>query len=354
MMSPVATRTGVLDATALLTELLTIPSATGGEAAAVALLTSRLAGAGFDATIDEAGSCVAQWGDGPVDVVLVGHIDTVPGTIMVRREGTLLFGRGAVDAKGPLVAAICAVSRQPWSGRHRYTVVAAVDEEGDSRGARALLGRTAPDHLIVLEPSGWDAVTIGYKGCIRIRLRVDQPVHHGASGSPSAADRIVGVITALRGRADRHNQGQRIFDQIDVRVTDLASGGDGLEEWCRASVAIRIPVGVPAGDVVTQLALWCGDHVTLAVDWRCEAVRRPRSTHLASAFVRAIRNGGGTPRFKVKTGTADMNILAPAWGCPAVAYGPGDSHLDHTPDECIDVVELEQGVAVLTAVLAEL
>ena len=49
-----------------------------------------------------------------------------------------------------------------------------------------------------------------------------------------------------------------------------------------------------------------------------------------------------------------MNILAPAWGCPAVAYGPGDSHLDHTPDEAIELVELERGVRVLAAVLEQL
>jgi LysW-gamma-L-lysine carboxypeptidase len=83
-------------------------------------------------------------------------------------------------------------------------------------------------------------------------------------------------------------------------------------------------------------------------------VRQPKSTRLGSAFVRAIRGAGGAPRFKVKTGTADMNLLVPAWGCPAVAYGPGDSHLDHTPDEHIDIEDLHRSVEVLTSVLADL
>ena len=49
-----------------------------------------------------------------------------------------------------------------------------------------------------------------------------------------------------------------------------------------------------------------------------------------------------------------MNILAPAWGCPALAYGPGDSRLDHTPEEAIDLNEFERGVDALTAALRQL
>jgi len=56
----------------------------------------------------------------------------------------------------------------------------------------------------------------------------------------------------------------------------------------------------------------------------------------------------------MKTGTSDMNILAPAWGCSTLAYGPGDSRLDHTPGEAIDLNEFEHGVDVLTAALRQL
>ena len=83
------------------------------------------------------------------------------------------------------------------------------------------------------------------------------------------------------------------------------------------------------------------------------AVRTDRSSSLARACVRAIRAAGGAPRFKLKTGTSDLNILVPAWGCPAVAYGPGDSRLDHTPDEHISITELERAVDVLDTALSD-
>jgi LysW-gamma-L-lysine carboxypeptidase len=65
----------------------------------------------------------------------------------------------------------------------------------------------------------------------------------------------------------------------------------------------------------------------------------------------AIRANAGTPSFVYKTGTADLNIVAPVWDCPGVVYGPGDSALDHTPNEHIALQEYRQAVSVLTAAL---
>src|SRR5437867_13336497 len=96
----------------LLEEMLSIPSPSTQERQLGQWLVSRLRSMGFAARRDEAGNVVAFWGSGPREVVLLGHIDTVPGFIPVRRDGDRLFGRGAVDAKGPLAAAITAGARQ--------------------------------------------------------------------------------------------------------------------------------------------------------------------------------------------------------------------------------------------------
>jgi [amino group carrier protein]-lysine/ornithine hydrolase len=80
--------------------------------------------------------------------------------------------------------------------------------------------------------------------------------------------------------------------------------------------------------------------------WTCD-----KNTKLVRAVLAGIRGEGGTPAFVYKTGTADLNIVAPAWGCPALVYGPGDSALDHTPDEKIELGEYEKAVRVLTSAL---
>jgi [amino group carrier protein]-lysine/ornithine hydrolase len=120
----------------LLEEMLAIPSPSTQERALGQWLVSRMRSMGFAARRDEAGNVVGFWGSGPKEVLLLGHIDTVPGFIPVRREGDRLYGRGAVDAKGPLAAAIKAVSRQPVGTGVRFTIIGAVEEEGSSRGAK--------------------------------------------------------------------------------------------------------------------------------------------------------------------------------------------------------------------------
>lgn len=84
------------------------------------------------------------------------------------------------------------------------------------------------------------------------------------------------------------------------------------------------------------------------------AFRSDKGSPLVRAFLPAIRAEGGKPRLKVKTGTADMNIVGPIWGCPIVAYGPGDSKLDHTPHERIEIAEYLRAIRVLSVALLTL
>ena len=89
-------------------------------------------------------------------------------------------------------------------------------------------------------------------------------------------------------------------------------------------------------------------------DQRLEGVVSSKNTPLIRSFLKSIRAAGGKPTFKKKTGTSDMCVVGPAWNCPIVAYGPGDSHLDHTPNEHLFLNEYERSIDVLTAVLMDL
>ena len=47
-----------------------------------------------------------------------------------------------------------------------------------------------------------------------------------------------------------------------------------------------------------------------------------------------------------------MNVVGPVWQCPIVAYGPGDSSLDHTPNEHLSLDEYWKAVNVIEQTLS--
>ncbi len=49
-----------------------------------------------------------------------------------------------------------------------------------------------------------------------------------------------------------------------------------------------------------------------------------------------------------------MNVVGVTWTCPIIAYGPGDSSLDHTPDEHIALDEYARAVATLRHLIEHL
>ncbi len=344
-----------MDEIELLTGLLERYSPTGQEAEAAAFLVDALRADGLDARVDEAGNAVAVAGEGPLTIMLLGHIDTVPGFIPVTRQGDRLNGRGAVDAKGPLAcfAAAARRVRAHLSGQ-RLIVVGAVGEEGDSRGARFIKDRYRPDFTIIGEPSGWEKVTLGYKGSAWFEYQVTRGLAHTSARAESACEAAVAYwnrVTAWA--AARNGANPKMFEQVSPTLRAMTSGSDGFTETAQLKFGVRLPPGLAVEELDTALrGLSEGAALTLAEG--VAAYRGEKNTPLVRAFLAAVREVGGNPSFTVKSGTSDMNIVAPAWGTPILAYGPGDSGLDHTPDEHILISEYRRGINVLAAALLRL
>src|SRR5205807_4524873 len=192
----------------------------------------------------------------PREELICGHIVTVPRAIRVQLTGKQLFGRGAVDAKGTLAAAITAVARQPAGAAYRFTVIGAVEEEGSSRGARHLTSRRPPDQLIVLEPSGWDAVTLGYKGSLKLRYRLSQPMGHGAGPNESAADRAIAFVSRLQDHAAMQGEGLGSFERLDARILRFHADHDGFRDTAAITVGFRLPPNFDVPSLQQELEQW--------------------------------------------------------------------------------------------------
>jgi LysW-gamma-L-lysine carboxypeptidase len=343
---------GAMDDIGFLESLIAIRSVSGEEEAFAEYLTARMERMGFRVRRDEAGNVIGELGDTNAErtIVLLGHMDTVPGDIPVRRESASLYGRGAIDAKGPLAACVLAAVRaaDQLEGR-RVLVIGAVEEEARSRGAHHLARTmTPPDAVIIGEPSGWEGITLGYKGTLCVEYRLVRAAGHGAGDRSTPAEEAVAFWNQLVGYAAEHNGDRRPprFDTLDPTLRSIGTSGDGLEDQVEMSIELRLPVGIDR--TALQQAMWeWRDGAEVSFPYSERPFRAEKNTPVVRALLRAIRAAGGQPRFKLKTGTADMNVVGPTWGCPIAAYGPGDSALDHTADEHIDVDEFRRAVGVL-------
>lgn len=341
----------VQEARELLHQLVTIGSVSGHEEEAANFLAERLPMMGWEkAWTDEVGNVLASRGEGSRLLLLMGHIDTVPGGPPVRREGDVLWGRGSVDAKGPLVAMAFAGGKVPLPEGWRILLVGAVGEERDSRGARHLLSRLAPSGCVIGEPSGTTGVTIGYRGRILVRLTAeDSGAHRSGDAGPSTA--VVRASVAILDWVDEQDRAEaKVIERPFASVLSM-DGGEGQGRSAAMELDIRLPLGADPREWFEEIQARVSSFgVEVDLVDAVSAHQVPRTDRLARAFVKALREGGEKPVLLLKGGTADFNLAA-CWECPMVAYGPGDSRLDHSADERLDLKDLDRSVEVLSSAL---
>jgi len=336
------------EAVELLYEMVAIPSPSGGEAKLAGYLCDRLAGLGFDSRIDEVGNVIADigTGDGPT-LMLLSHLDTVDGPIPAHRDRTTVYGRGSVDAKGPLAAMVCAAARRAdFPGTLR--IAAAVEEERLARGGHHIAAtQPAPDLLLVGEPGGTDSVVLGYKGKLDLTYEVRCAATHSTNPVPKAGELAVAfwaqVGAALGGDLDHGS-----FHRPAATLRSLTA----TMEHALLDVDCRLPPGFDVEAFRSALDPGTGE---LTIHRWIPAVRAARTNPLARALSAGIRRTGGTPRPTLKTGTSDMNTVAPSWpSLPMAAYGPGNATLDHSPTEHLPIADYLRAIAVLTHTVDEL
>lgn len=357
LLNEVAQQINVSDAEAeqLLQDVVATPSLSHQEQDVANLLVEWMNTHGYDrAFVDEVGNAVGIIGSGSHDVVLLGHMDTFPGNPPVRREGRLLYGRGSVDAKGPLSTFAVAALRANLPDDVRVIVIGAVEEEAAiSKGAHHAARQYQPAVCVIGEPSHWDRITLGYKGRILLDWRWEGAMAHSAGQTISPAEHAINYWFQVRDYAAKFNEGiTSVFEQLTPSLRGINSGQDGAYGWASLTIGLRLPLNINPDKLLTDLAPATGA-ITSAYGTEL-AIVTDKDNVLTRAFRGAIRAHGGQPRFLHKTGTSDMNVVGHIWNCPIVAYGPGDSALDHTPDEHVDLDEYLRAIEVLATALERL
>ncbi|GAA3660045.1 M20/M25/M40 family metallo-hydrolase [Streptomyces chitinivorans] len=333
----------------LLSRAVQVPSVSRDEREFAEFLAEWCEDNGVKAQVDTVGNLVATKGSGDRRLLMLGHLDTVPYLWPARWDGEVLSGRGSVDAKASLVTFLQTLAALEPPEGVELRVVGAVEEEITGAGAFHVRDAYPADAVIVGEPSGAAALTLGYYGLVKVRIHTREHVGHTAGeGVRTAGDRLIDALTAIRSEVAR-NAPEALTATLGVRA--LNHGDVQIGE---AVVDVRLPPGHAVDVLLDALRAQVSDPVRLEVLRATPGLATPRTSPLVKAFQRAFKEEGTRPRHLMKKGSSDMNTLATTWhDVPMVAYGPGDASLDHTPAEHLDAAEFRQAQRLLTAAVRE-
>ncbi|HEX6560576.1 MAG TPA: M20/M25/M40 family metallo-hydrolase [Nitrososphaera sp.] len=320
---------------------------------------------GFEqVNIDSVGNVIASKGAGEPRILLCGHMDTVPGQVPVRIEDGYLYGRGASDAKAPLIAMLLAASQFP---KQSGTVIFAgvVDEEGNATGVKNLVkSKIGLDYAMFGEPSGIDNITIAYKGRLAIRLTCDVGDSAHASApwlARNSIEEMHDFWRAIKAEIERVGTADTKANSISCTLTEISGGSSHnvTPQKCKITIDMRIPTVTTCqnvldtvDNVITKVAKEKGVKTTYRIEDRTD----PFEADHSSALVRALSLGildvrKKRPVLLRKTGTGDMNVLGNTFKIPVVTYGPGDPHASHTADERVNVEEYVNSIEVFSRAL---
>jgi [amino group carrier protein]-lysine/ornithine hydrolase len=353
----------------LLTDLLNAYSPSGKEAAVADRLIKEMRKMGYQTKMDSAGNAIGEIGKGTPSILLCGHMDTVPGQIPVRIENGKLYGRGAVDAKGPLAAMVMAAAEaHKIEPNVKVTVVGVVEEEGTSRGIKQLISEgIEADYAIFGEPSHVENITIGYKGSLRLKLTFK--TQGGHSSAPwlyeNAIEKTFELWQQIKDSIPSIEKQGTPYSAVTLCLIKITGGKDSsaVPSKSEALIDARIPPSTTPDQVLNRIQdvikQFQQEHPKVTIKFEIEDSNEPFEADKTSPLVRALSLSIRKIRNKQvtllhKTGTGDMNILGHAMNVPIVTYGPGDSHLDHTKDENIEVKEYLDSISILKETIIRL
>ncbi|MDO4561948.1 MAG: M20/M25/M40 family metallo-hydrolase [bacterium] len=329
----------------LLVDIVAVPSPTGHEEDAARMLADRLPRFGWETShLDGAGSVIATRGNGDKELVLLSHIDTVPGGPKLFVNEERIEGRGSVDAKSPCCALAVGGGAVAIPDDWRVTFVAAVGEEIDSRGARFRMPLHEPAALVVGEPTGSNGVALSYRGRILFSFVAEDSGAH-RSGSPGPMTDTVLAAASMMQITENMGKG------YSIAIMEM-EGHEAGKRSASITMDLRTPIGARQDELElvlneTAAAFGVGLQVIEYVP--------PHEVHKSDPVIRAFRTAirevtGEPPRVLAKQGTCDFNVLS-TWGCPMGAFGPGDSKYDHSSNEQIEIKEFLRGVEVVKEAL---
>jgi len=261
-------------------------------------------------------------------LLLNGHMDTVgstgEATMRVYREGGRLHGRGVLDTKGGLAAALLVAASIAEGELAGDVIVAAVaDEEMGSVGTEALLREWRADAAVVLEPTdltvirshrGWAMVRADFTGVPSHTSRPDRGIN--------AVEAAARATLAVRALDDTWMVRGDVTSRPIVVANAVRSEGSPATVPDRCTLLAELRTVAPDEDdqIAAAIDAIRGAAGECAVDVGVTLHRRAMSLAEDHPFLRAVLDVVPGPAKNAPYWTDAA--LHEATGTPAVVLGP--------------------------------
>ena len=311
---------------------------------------------------------------GPIDrpgVVFSGHTDVVPvddqdwssDPFTLTARDDRLFGRGAVDMKGFIAAALSLVPSLAERRLERPVHLAfSYDEEVGCKGVPSLLDHMTerlpvlPLGCIVGEPTGM-RVANGHKGKAGYRCTITGRASHSALNhlGVNAVEIAAEIVARLRQTNLDFRARGPFFDGYEpphcTVSTGMMNGGTALNiipSSCSFAFEFRLMPGQEAerllGDIqefvaTTLLPAMEGVAEEAAVDWH-ELMSYPALGSDGEAPIERLACALTDTVLPVKLSFGTEAGHFASRGVPSIVCGPGHMIVAHKPDEYVDLQQL--------------
>ncbi len=312
--------------------------------------------------------------EGHTDVVTEGDVSqwTYPPFEAEIVNGKM-YGRGANDMKGGLVAAICAIKAIVESGVKLggdILIGAVCDEEGRMIGIKHFVKQGWADNVdaaIVCEPEE-NHLCISQKGVMWMRVTATGKMAHGCmplTGVNSAypmAELLVTVQGIEAAQIAEHGR-HEFLGQPSITPTILRSPVRGepqnnvMPAQTEAMLDIRLIPGQSPEEIEARIKAACDTiHARderVAFEVEVLEARAPTATDRDEPVVKVLDQAyrdltGKEPVYGGVPGSTDGTILYSWAGVPIVTCGPGDIYIPHHVDEWQSLDELVEATRLYT------
>ena len=300
---------------------------------------------------DKIGNVIGEIGDKKPVLLLSSHMDTINDYIEIEEDEIKIKARGAIDAKGPLMALAIAASKfskRKINGKIIFAGI--VQEEISIRGINIFLDNNFEiDYAIFAEPNQTTNIVVAYKGRAALRVKVTSKKGSGHPANSWLFDNSIELAYSfyqkIKELCNTKYTGKTPYFSVIPTITEFRAneGKNVIPSKAEFYIDLRFPTGINSKQIFDDFEKVKQDFIDkndCIINFEPISIVNPYSISPKNKIIKILSRSieeaiGVKSKLTRKTGTTFMNVIGNRLKIPTISIGPGDPKLEHTKNEYI-------------------